>query len=82
MSLEVTRPLIPLLSAVPGAMDVGVGTIITKAGFAFSFVLKTFETRRRNLLFGMSSESRWRSRKEGWKGYHILSELSAFWCLN
>lgn len=41
------------LFAVPSIMNVGIGRIIIKAGFGFSFVLKTFETRGRNLLFGM-----------------------------
>lgn len=41
------------LFAVLGIMNVGIGSIIIKAGFGFSFVLKIFETRGRNLLFGM-----------------------------
>lgn len=43
VSLEVTCPFTPHLFAVPSAMDVGTGSIITKAGFGFSFVLKIFE---------------------------------------
>ena len=54
VSLEVTCPFPPHLFAVPSATDVGTGSIITKAGFGFSFVLKIFETkRRRSSLFGV-----------------------------
>ena len=79
VSLEVICLLIPLLFAVPLAMAVGTGNIKAKAGFGFSFVLKVFETRRRNLLFAVSSSvSVRRSRKEGWEGHPILSELFNF----
>jgi len=64
-------------------MNVGIGSIIIKAGFGFSFVLKIFETRGRNLLFGMHfSEYKWRSRKDGLKRHHNLSRLPGFKSLN
>lgn len=40
--LEVTCPFIPLLFAIPKAMDVGIGSSITKARLGVSFVLKIF----------------------------------------
>lgn len=45
------------LFAVPSIMDVGIGSIIIKVGFGFLFVLMIFETRGRNLLFGIPSHS-------------------------
>lgn len=83
VSLEIVCPLILLLFAVPLPMAVGIGDIIAKVVSGFSFMLKIFETKRRNLLFDVSSSvSVWRSRKEGWKGHPILSELFNFWCGN
>lgn len=66
VSLEVTCPSPPHLFAVPSAVD---GSVITKAGFGFSFVLKIFETRGRNPLLGVPfSEVRQSSGRRGAKG--------------
>lgn len=82
LSLEVMCPFSPLF-AVLSIMDMGIGSIKLRAGFRFSFVLKIFKTRGRNILFGVPfSEYRWRSRKDKLKECHNFSEFHGFKSLN
>ena len=58
-------------------MGVGIGSIIIKVGFRFSFVLKIFETRRRNSL-GLVCPSQSTGAGSGKKGGKNITSFLSF----